>query len=122
MRIISRFIKGNPNLTNEAKRVYVANQNKIRQMKVAMKNPHGEKNFESEFQAAEDLLKAECADYKPTTMNELAQGMNGKERMSVNLDENLENKNLQDNVKVSEHPVPIVEVGKDKEKILPKSI
>lgn len=82
MNSISSMVK-NSNLSPEAKRVFTANQNKIRQMKVVANNPDGQKSLNDTFAKAEEKLKADYADYKPVNMDNVIEGLKGKEPIII---------------------------------------
>ena len=97
MNLITPLLYKNEMLTSESKSVFRANQSKLMHFKKALENG-GEalKQINAEFETVDKLLMAKYEAYVPQTVEEIEQG---RERISVNLDEN-----IQEDIKENREP------------------
>ena len=94
MNLITPLLYKNEALTSESKSVFRANQSKLMHFKKALEDG-GEalKQINAEFETVDKLLIAKYDKYVPQTVEEIEQG---RERISVNLDENV-HENIHEN-------------------------
>ena len=71
---ISRLLRNNPAASDEAKRIFNANRNKITLMKSAVGDPDSMNDIEEKFRIIDQVLTSEFngkKEYKPTTVEQL---------------------------------------------------